>query len=204
MPNNNLVMDEAEMNAGASSLGMCSTNVSSASSGVPGKFSGATNSNMMNKSVGEVTKQLNLIGTSISGVQGIISKHSSEMFGYDRIMAKLADDIEIPTDFLANNSMEINTFNRSLLEKTDGTSVNEGQADHGFRDIDDSTISAEGLHDMGDDQTKEQKYDESSVIGKSILGNISNEGSQEQEYDDDSAVQKGVISDISGNTTQEQ
>ena len=202
--NNNLCMREEEFQAADAGLGRSSTGVGDVGAGIPSKFSGAVNSGLMGKSVSAISKEMSLISSSISNMRNIVKKHSNEMFTYDRTMAKIANDIDIPTDFLAENAMKVNEFNTSLLGKIDGRSVNEGEQAKEFKEIDDNTVSAEALKDISGNVTEQQDYDASSVIGKSVLGNIVKEETEEKEYDDSSSVQTGALSDISSEATQKQ
>lgn len=202
--NNVLCMREEEFQAAAAGFGRSASSIASAGQGVPGKFSGATNSGLMGTSVSTVARQMGALSSSIGNIQGIINKHSNQMFGYDRTMAKMANDIEIPQDFLANNSMEVNTYNRTLLGKIDGKSVNEGETATEFKEIDDSTVVRESLSDIRGTDSVEEKYDASSIIGKSVLGNISGNQTEAQNYDDKVSVQRANMENISGDQTKAQ
>ena len=204
MANNNIVMNEQEFELAASAYSNSSTNVSTAGADAPSKFTGAINAGLLGDSIGAITNQLSMISASISNVQGIMTKHSNEMFTYDRTMAKMAEEIEIPTDFLANDSAEVNQYARTLLGKIDGTSVNEGQTAKEFKEIDESTVSAEGLRNITGQDAKEEVYDDSSVVGKSILGNITSGDTVQQTYDDSVSVQGSALADINNNQTEQQ
>ena len=202
--NNNLCMREEEMQTAASGFERCATDLGNIGASMPSKFSGAINSGMMGNTVGAISKEMNLISASLANMKTIVNRHSNQMFSYDREMAKMASEIEIPTDFLENNSMEVNTYNRTLLGKIDGKSVNEGQAATVFNEIADSDVTSKGLTDISGDQTKEQKYDETSVVNRSVLANLVKDETQESKYDDGSSVQGQSMSNISGDQTQEQ
>lgn len=46
------------------------------------------------------------------------------MFEMDRQLSKVASNIEIPQDFVKNDTMKTNSFDQMLIEKMDGQSVN--------------------------------------------------------------------------------
>lgn len=204
MANNVLTMDEDELATATSGFDRCASDIGSTGEGVPGAFSSATSVGLLNKSVSQITQQITAIASSLSNVSGIVKKHSAQMFEYDRTMAKMAEDIEIPQDFLANNSMEVNEYNVTLLGKIDGKSVNRGSEAKEFNEIDDSTVAAEGLVNIKKDDTQKQEYDSSSIIGKSVLGNISGNQTQAQNYDDSSSVSRGNMENINKNQTEQQ
>ena len=201
---NYLCMRQEEIQGLVTGIGRTSGSVSAAGTGMKGKFAPATSSGLMTKQVGTVSKQMHAISSSMSNIQSIVNKHSNQMFEFDSTMAKKANDIEIPTDFLANNSIEVNQYNRFLLGKIDGRSVNEGEKAQEFNEIDEYKISAENLTNISGNVTELQNYDSSSVIGRSILGKIDGDVTQLQNYDDSSQVQKDRIVNISGDVTQEQ
>ena len=202
--NNVLTMNEEEIQIAASGYRECSTGLGDAGSKIISDFQSAMNCGLMTKSVSEISKQLKLLSGSIGNVQNIMNKQSSKMFDFDKTIAQQADAIEIPDDFFSNNAMQTNEYNRSILGKIDGTSVNEGQTAVQFNEIDDNTVSAQSLADISGDQTKQQEYDETTVIGKSVLGNISADQTKEQNYDDSSSLNKATINDISGDQTKQQ
>lgn len=204
MASNNLCMREEEMQAAASGFERCATDLGTAGANMPTKFAGAINSGMMGNTVSAIANEMNLISASLANMKSIVNRHSSQMFSYDREMAKVASEIEIPSDFLENNSMAVNTYNRTLLEKMDGKSVNEGQAASAFSEMDESGVNAKNLVNISGDQTKEQKYDETSVVNRSVLSNLVKDETQEREYDGSSSVNEKALTDISGDQTQEQ
>lgn len=205
MANNNvLTMNEEEIQTAANGYRECSTGLEDAGSKILAEFQSVMDCGLMSKSVSEISKQLGLLSGSIGNVQNIMSRQSSKMFDYDRSMAKMAEEIDIPDDFFSNNSMETNEYNRSILGKIDGRSVNEGQTSSQFNETADNTVSAQSLADITADQTQQKEYDETTVIGKSVLGNISGNQTQEQTYDASTNINRQNMADISGNQTKEQ
>ncbi len=204
MANNVLTMDEDEMNQATSGFDRCSADIGTTGQGVPGQFSSATSVGFLTNSVSQISKQINSIASSLSNISGTIKKQSAQMFEYDRSMAQMADAIEIPKDFLAENSMEVNQYNMTLLGKIDGKSVNEGEQAKKFNEIDESTIAAEGLVNITKADTQKQEYDASSVIGKSVLGDISGNQTEAQTYDASSNVARSNVENINKNQTEEQ
>ena len=201
---NFLSMREEEIDSAISGFDKCATGMGTTGAGINGKFKGATDVGLMNGTVSAVSREVNLISSAIGNVKNMMRKHTNEMFDYDRTMAKMANDIEIPQDFLANNAMEVNQYNKILVGKIDGRSVNDGEEAQKISDIDESEINAEGLTDIRGAAAKEEIYDDSSVIGKSTLGSIVGNVTEKQEYDDTVNVNKSALQNINGNQTQQQ
>ena len=165
---------------------------------------------------------------AIDNTSKIMRKHTEDMKEYDLALAKKASELAIPQDFLNENATSINTYNRSILAKIDGRSVNEGKASTAFNEIDESAIAAEGLLDITKQATQQQKYDETSsvshnnnmkditsdktqqeqkisedsIIGKSVLGDINKgDNQQQQNIDESSVIGKSMLGNISTGTT---
>ena len=205
MANDVLRMKEEEFEEFTSGLQKSSTRFSSTEGQYKKDFQNLVNTGLTGDSVGKIGNQMVAITNSISNVKNIIQKHSSQMFSFDRSVAKKIEDIDIPQDFVANDSSSVNYYTQTLLGKIDGQSVNEGQESHMFKEIDDSVVNAEKLTDIRGTDSKEEKYDaRSSIGGQSILGNISGDTTKEQHYDSSSSVSKATMENISGNVTEQQ
>lgn len=198
---NGLCMNEDEMNNAVSGFNKCSTGMGTAGTTASTKFS--RSGGMLSGTSSKISKQLNALSSALANTGRIIQKHNNEMFTYDKTMASMAEDIDIPQDFISNDSAEVNTYEHILLSKLDGKSVNEGETAKEFNEIDDSVVSGENLTNINNNETQEQEYDGNLSIGKSVLGNISNDGSELQEYDDASSIGQVGMGDISSDQTQE-
>ncbi len=171
---------------------------------------------MFGNGIGEISKQLGTLSGSLSNVQGIMTRHTEAMFTMDNSLAKIADVIEIPQDFVKNENNRFTQYHDMLLEKLDGKTVNEGKetdvkenlAESGVeeRDLTNFTTSGgadeqvydervsidnmKGMQDItraGGDET--QVYDESSVVNyEDKMKNINNEGGQEESKIDENTV----------------
>ena len=145
----------------------------------------------------------------------------------DDSLAKKMDELYISHDFVGNNSMEINSYNMSILGKVDGMSVNEGEKTLTNANIDESTnINKEGLVDITTGATVEQHAKEIEGINKEnnfvqinkesdvsvneitdesnvheeMLANINKDGGTlEQHLEDNYSVQEQQLKDIANN-----
>ena len=173
MKSNVLAMNEDEMKGTVSGLDKCYTNTESAVKSVPAKFSNLKSSGLFDSGISAISKQLSGLTSSIFNVKNIVQKHSTQIFELDRQMAKQAEKIEIPQDFVKNNSMQTNTFNQTILEKLDGKAVTSGQGLTNVDEIANSTVTAQTLTNITKNNDMEQKHlDDSSIINKQMVTNI--------------------------------
>ncbi len=210
----------------------CENNIVETARDFDKSFKKHTNAGALVNSVRVEKQGLATIASAISGMNRVIRNHTENMKNFDEAVARKADEIEIPQDFLNENATKINTYNQSILAKIDGRSVNEGVTATAFNEIDESAIAAEGLLDITKQATQQQKYDETSsvshnnnmkditsdktqqeqkisedsIIGKSILGDINKgDNQQQQNIDESSVIGKSMLGNIStGTTTQVQ
>lgn len=201
MANSNvLVMREEEMDLAVNGLEKCSTNMENTGKSIPNKFRGMKNTGLFGTGINTINKQVNSITNSLFNVKTIVRKHSNEMFELDRKMAEKASEIEIPQDFVKNDSRQTNTFNDILMEKIDGRSVNEGGELRDTKEMDESIIAnKQELTDItSSGQTKEEKLDDSTIIiGKENMQNINNDGGTvEQKLNDASNIAFQAINNI--------
>ncbi len=165
-------------------------------------FSAVNQTGVMKQNVKVAAEGMDMIKQAIANTGKIIKQHTQAFYDYDLELAKKAEEIEIPQEFTNENSMEINKYNYSILEKVDGKAVTEGEAQGEAKDIDESVVAAKGLVDITKEDTQEQKLDESTVIGKSVLGNIVKDETKAQEYDETSSVQARVLGDVNNGNNQ--
>ena len=205
-----IVMREEEMVESVHTMDKCYNGMDSASRGVPKQFSSLNNSGVFSKGINTIGKQLNNITNSIFNVKNIVNKRTDEMFSMDRKMAQIAQKIEIPQDFVENNTMNTNTFNQVLLEKMDGRSVNEGHALTDIESIADNSIRATALGDITTSTvTKEEVLDSSTntndnvgdrttnILGKQNINNINNSQTlNTQNINENTSVSKQLLKDI--------
>lgn len=198
MKNNVLVMSEEDLNSAVTGLDKCYMNTETAGKNIPNQFSNMKKAGLFDMGINTINKQLNGITSSIFNVKNIVNKHSTEMFHMDRELARIAQQIEIPQDFVKNNGMQTNTFNDVLLEKLDGKSVNSGQELGNINEIADSKVTMQALGDITNENgTKQEKIDESTIINKQNVNNINNDNElKNQSLDTASVIVKENLRDI--------
>ena len=99
-------------------------------------------------SVGTISRQMSAISNSMNNVGQTLNTQASQMFEYDATMASRAEEIEIPNDFMADNQTKISEYNKSLLEKLDGKTVNAGgTTEPKYKDAG-TTVESETVRDI--------------------------------------------------------
>ena len=192
--NNEIVLNEDEIDGITSSLSNSYKNVSSTGEAINPNFSGAVNAGLLGNSIGIVSNQMSSISNTISNAQSLIDEYKNQLLTYDSNMALKIDDIEMPKDFMANNSSKVNMFTQSLLSKMDGKSVNAGSTISDDYDEFESTIVDMKLSDISSAAINTQELDSSSVIEKDDIGNINKASSAEVEsYDDNSSIEEDFM-----------
>ena len=143
----------------------CENNIVETARDFDKSFKKHTNAGALVNSVRVEKQGLATIASAISGMNRVIRNHTENMKNFDEAVARKADEIEIPQDFLNENATKINTYNQSILAKIDGRSVNEGVTATAFNEIDESAIAAEGLLDITKQATQQQRH---TCIGKRL------------------------------------
>ena len=152
-----------ELSSGLSdTMGECSGRMSSLAK-IPG----------FDSALGEINKQLGEVSNEVMTIGGSISRKTAEIIDHDIQTSKIADQIEVPKGFLANNSITTNYFKNSSLGKTDGTSVNQGAKDTTKQNLEDIEGTKQGLTNI---------YNENGVV---LQDNEDISENQQQEIIDD-------------------
>ena len=187
---NNMSYNSDQLNETVSNLAKASGNAGDASGIAGGQFEGLDT--FFGSGSGEIAKQLGSLQTSLGNVQGIVQRQSGEMFNLDSALASVASAIEVPTDFVKNEQNRYTQYHNEILQKLDGKSVNDGSQVNVDGTLDGSGIAEQKK--MGDIttsmQTKEEVYDERSVIGsEQEMANVNKAGGDNLEkYDERSGI----------------
>ena len=198
-----------QINSTSGIVGQASTSASEASQTAGSGFQGLEV--FFGPGASQISQQLGGIQGSLDNVQGIIQRQGSEIFNMDSALSRAADKIEVPTDFVKNDANRFTEYHKEILEKTDGTSVNDGSGTRDTAAMDESAIGSEkALGDItSSTETKEEKYDDASGIGQAqAMGDITRAGGTEnQEYDGRSGIANeealGDITKAGGTENQE-
>lgn len=168
-------MREEEMEGAVGALDKCYTDGDATAKQIPNSFSSIMNTGLLNTGINTIVDQINSITTSIFNVKSIMKKHSTEMFNMDRNMANIAEKIEVPQDFVKNNSMQEKSFEEYMFSKVDGKSVNSGDATVNRVDANaDTTVTKENLSNINDSSNVQNvNVDGDTTVVAANLNNIS-------------------------------
>lgn len=207
--NDNLVINPDEMNTAVSGYNQLAARLGEAKSSVGSGFTGMRDAGFFSNGLKEMSKQLGAISKTVGNVGKSISKQTSQMLELDTALAKKASEIEIPQDFVANNSMAMNEYNKSLLEKLDGKSVNEGASTtEKPAEVEDSIMKGKlQLDDITSGALGQQALQDNLEGNKQQLDNINHAGGEEmQNVDDTRTFDKEHLANINngGGTAQQQ
>lgn len=134
---------------------------------VRSSFANLYNINKFTAGLNGTQKGLSEIAGEFEYLANIDQSFVNESLHGDNALAAKADELYISHDFVGNNSMEINTYNKSILGKIDGTSVNKGDKSLTEAHVDESTtIDKENLVDVTKGATVEQHAQEIDGITK--------------------------------------
>lgn len=191
-----VVLRGSEMNAGTSQLTSVVTDLMTTVDGINGKFSGAKDAGFLNGMLGTISKQSSSIGNSVNSIKRTISNKATDLFDIDHKGAQAFNEIEICTDFYANNDSEQNEYNKVLIDKMDDKSVNEGQVTNSV-DVhgDETTVKGVGLVDITGEEGKEHDRQHTNVVQEAI-GNVNVAEDKGVTVDADSNVTSKAISNI--------
>ena len=186
--NDNLVINPDEMNDAVSGYNHLAARLGQARSSVSSGYTGMRDAGFFSNGLKEIGKQLGAISKTVGNVGKSISNQTRGMLELDAALATKASEIEIPNDFVANNSMALNEYNKSLLEKLDGKSVNEGnETTEKPAEVEDSVIAGKlDLTDITSAALGQQELQDNLDGTKQQLDNINHTGGEEMQHVDDS------------------
>lgn len=155
-----------------------------------GSMSGIKKSGLFSNGVSTIEKEIKNTANIISTIGNELNKQTEIAFENEMGFAKLANDIQYPTDFIKNDSKKYNSIEDIKLNKGDGRSVNDGEKAKEFRDIDESEIEEEKLKDITGEEAKEFKEIDESEIEEEKLKDITGEEAEEFKEIDDSKLKE--------------
>ena len=200
-----IVYDEERNLAYGNGLIKLSGNTSDEQGNVASNFSALVNKGIAEQTVKDIQGNMTSMEMLWNDTGSTIVNFTTDTFNYERENANAISGMQIPNDFLAENAVQINQYNKTLLSKIDGKSVNEGHTTEKANEIDDSGVVREALADITKADTQAQTYNEaSSIVGQSILGNISGNVTEGQTYDERVSINGSTLQNITKADTQAQ
>lgn len=200
---NVIVMNEAQMEESVSLIGRSQNNQETTANNFNTKMSPIKNTGLIDNAIDTVQDQMDSLSGALLNVKNIVQKHSTQMFEMDRQLSKIASNIEIPQDFVKNDTMKTNSFDQMLIEKMDGQSVNDGSNLRDTKPLDESSVAGVNLGNIKNgNKNDEQTYDETMTVQKENLNTISkNSNLDEKKLDDSTGISSVAVKNINKNET---
>ncbi len=195
-------------------------------SSAPNKFSQIKKTGLFSEGFSVINGQINSVSTSLNNISNILKKNSEKFFNLERTYAEKAEEIEIPIDFVKNDSRKLNTIDDIRLSKKDGKEIKtykpseisdnveytekeeklgklKTDSETELSSYDDRTsIKSSTIKNIVKDETKEQEFKHNYNFDLTALNTIHNNNNTEQsEYDNTSVIEKVNISNINNGKT---
>ena len=180
-------IDESNMFDAADQYNSISNNMAGTHDAMNGSFNGMRSAGLA-PGFSEIHGQVGSLATSINQLSKMVNEQTNNVIGVDTHGAKKVEQILVPQDFVANNAMKINEFDKSILEKIDGKHVDSSEAE-AKAELDNSSVigKIQTLDDVTKGATEAQTYDSNvSIAREQELANITNEEELEEQKIDDS------------------
>lgn len=178
------------------------TDTDSTLDSIPSKFQSITKTGLFSSGLSTITKQLSKVSSSVSNLKKIIRKQSDKTYEMELSLAKEADQIEIPQNFVKNDAKRYSTIEDIVLNKNDGKSINEGQETEKTNEIRDNNIVKENLTNIVKEDTEIINEEFNSNVENTKMKNINNGNETEQhKIKDDYSSNKEQLNDIKNNSS---
>ena len=162
-------IDEAKMFDAADQCNGISNEMVGAYDNMGGSFTGMKSAGMFTNGFNDIQGQVGSLASSIGQVSKMVNEHTNEIRGVDEQGVKEVEQILVPQDFVANNSMQINEFNKSILEKIDGKHVDSSAAEGQVEGVGESIVDkVQTLDDVTKGATVAQTYDDRVNVTKDL------------------------------------
>jgi len=168
-------VDENEINDITNHLNKSQTNLTNLGDTTKNTFRSMTNTNLFGNGISKIAKQVSSVSGSVRRMNNAIKKKSHEMIALDDSLAEKAEMIDVPMDFVTNNSIRSHIFDGITLNKNDGKNVKDDntltETNLAFKDETTHTT-------MGNIEKEERTFDNIKLREykdkRKILGNINN------------------------------
>lgn len=207
MSNSNVYsVSEQEMNELAYGLGKTLTNTEDTASSMSSDFAGFKKTGLLSGAVDTIQKNINQVSQMGMTVRKKIMNQTASTFEIETMLANKMDGIEVPQDFVKNDTRKYNSIDDIVLNKKDDKAINANNAQSAFNEIADNSIKEEQrLKDI----TGEQAHAFNEIADNSIkkeheLKDITGEDSREfNEIADNSIKEEQALGNITGVTSEE-
>ena len=201
-------VDEREINDITSYLNKNQTNLTNLGDTTKNTFRAMTNTNLFGSGISKISKQVSSVSGSIRRMNDAINKKSHEMLALDDSLAEKAELIDVPQDFVTNNSIRSHIFDGITLNKNDGKNVKDDNTltETNLAFTDETTHTT-----MNNIEKEERTFDNIKLREykdkRKTLGNINNNNQTETNnlnYSEEGITRQnlGTINKINTQTTQ--
>lgn len=168
-------VDEREINNITNHLNKNQVSLNDLGNTTQNSFRAMTNTNLFGKGISKIAKQVSSISSSIQRINSSIKKKSQEMLELDETLASRAETIDVPMDFITNNSVRSHIFDGITLNKQDGKQVKDDNSINETKLVFNDETTNTTINDLTTgpsefDKIKLNEYKDK----KNDLGNINN------------------------------
>ena len=204
MKNNKMTIDENDMNNASQNMNRAFLETSDLNSGLKGNFSSITNTGLFGTGLNKLSKQIDSVSNSIHNVQNTIRLQTEKITSSEREFVRRAEELEIPQDFVKNDSRKVNSLSDIKLNKDDGKQIKTSSVSSSD-EIDDYDLKSIKIGNINNDNEQPQRYLKDFTFGNETnLKDITSDYEQSQsEIGDDTLVSSSSLEDISNSETQE-
>lgn len=194
-------MNEYEMNDIASYLERTSQSVGNTSNEISSNFAPLNRAGLFAQGINGIKNNISKVSSSISSLKNIVINETDKMKTLEQNLANKASQIEVPRDFIVNDTATVYNYNEKILDKQDGKSVNEGlELKEENIEFNSSIEYNKKLSNIFNDnkilENKLNDYDLNNIR----LNNIRNGNNLERQiYDDNSIIAKENLYDVQNN-----
>lgn len=168
-------VDEREINDITNHLNKNQVNLNDLGNTTQNSFKAMTNTNLFGNGISKITKQVSSVSGSIQRINSSIKKKSQEMLTLDETLASRAETIDVPMDFVTNNSVRSHLFDGITLNKQDGKQVNDDNSINEIKLVFNDETTNTTINDL---TTEPSEFDKIKLNEykdkKNNLGNINN------------------------------
>lgn len=199
------IMDvrSSEIDSTISFLNNSKNNISSCADKTSSLFSSFTNVGLFSEGSKTIQRQMNSISNGVGKMRSSIEKFETNVFDKEIALKSKAQDIEIPNDFVTNDSSSLVQMNSGMLSKNDGDKINSSnESDEKDLEFNSSIKYNADLKNVVKEY--EEKNGEILINGKSIrLEDIKSENDSSIDGKvDESIINKKLLSSISNDVNQ--
>lgn len=198
MNNNNFVLYDDELDNLIIKLNKNNSESSLVESNIPTNFQNLNNTGLFSDGIKKIGNQFNELNRTMNNVKNKLVEHKERIFLSEYAFDKRAQEIEIPQDFVKNDSTKVNTIDDIYLSKNDGKSVNTGEKIDETNELNDYDLNKKELESIvANNEIKEEKYDSSSSLSQEKIDNINNgKDTKEVNIDEESTIESGKLETV--------